>query len=286
MGSLSSKLKMRAIIAGLVFIACRFTIVLCRARQEDACKNSAGVAPSPTSCSSYYSCNQVGKVQEMHCEEGMLWNKEEQFCDWEENVTCWKDLFWFIRAGIRLLAIAGRVSTKLVDPEYSDNNFQPTMVKERAENGRKFSVEDAGGATEDGGGATEDGGDATEDILDIVNMKHVTFSESDIIKESFANILELPSSVFSEAGSGSVESHGGSKVIYTINENHEKEEENKPVKLSETFKQLFLAQSDTKQPKSATSSHVFNPEDASPSPQTSLPWININWLPDSKSIKE
>jgi len=87
---MGSKVKMRVIITGLVFIACRFTIVLCRARQEDACKNSAGVAPSPSTCSSYYSCNQVGKVQEMHCEEGMLWNKEEQFCDWEENVTCFK----------------------------------------------------------------------------------------------------------------------------------------------------------------------------------------------------
>merc|ERR1712142_41013 len=180
MGSRSSKLKMRAIIAGLVFIACRFTVVLCRARQEDVKESLSNLkmAPSPSSCSSYYSCNQLGKVQEVHCEEGMLWNKEEQFCDWEEHVTCWKDLFWFIRAGIRLLTIAGRVSTKLVDPEYSDNNFQPTMMKERAENGREFSVEDGGGATEDGGGATEDGGvENGEDIVDIVNMKHVTYSE-------------------------------------------------------------------------------------------------------------
>jgi len=149
------------------------------------------------------------------------------------------------------------------------------MMKERAENGRKFLVEDGGGAT--------------EDIVDIVNMKHVTYSESDIMQESFTNILGPPSSVHSEEGSGSAESHGGNKGSFTknnIKENYEKQEENKPVKLSETFKQLFLAQSDTKQPKSAISSDVFNPEEASPSPQTSLPWININWLPDSKSIKE
>ena len=53
---------------------------------------------------------------------------------------------------------------------------------------------------EDGGGATEDGGGATEDIVDIVNMKHVTYSESDIMQESFTNILGPPSSVLSEEG--------------------------------------------------------------------------------------
>jgi len=215
---------------------------------------------------------------------------DQDFFHW----SCLSDLFWFIRAGIRLLAIAGRVSTKLVDPEYSDNNFQPTVMKERAGNGRKLedgggATEDGGGATENGGGGTEDGGGATEDIFEIVNMKHVTYSESDITRESFTNIPGPPRSVFSEEGSGSVESHGGNKGSFNkhnIKENYEKHEENKPVKLSETFKQLFLAQSDTEQPKSAISSDVFNPEEASPSPQTSLPWININWLPDSKYIKE
>ena len=46
----------------------------------------------------------------------------------------------------------------------------------------------------------EDGGGATEDIVDIVNMKHVTYSESDIMQESFTNILGPPSSVLSEEG--------------------------------------------------------------------------------------
>merc|ERR1719450_161078 len=131
-------------------------------------------------------------------------------------------------------------------------------------NGRKFSVEDGGGAT--------------EDIVDIVNMKHVTYSESDIMQESFTNILGPPRSVLSKEGSGSTGGNKGSFTKNNIKENYEKQEENKPVKLSETFKQLFLAQSDTKQPKSAISSDVFNPAEASPSPQTSLPWININWL--------
>ena len=53
-----------------------------------ACQNTSAVFSSRYSCSSYFFCDQLGRIKEKECEEGMLWKEEEQYCDWEQNVSC------------------------------------------------------------------------------------------------------------------------------------------------------------------------------------------------------
>eukprot|EP00092_Neocalanus_flemingeri_P040924 GFUD01044558.1.p1 GENE.GFUD01044558.1~~GFUD01044558.1.p1 ORF type:complete len:310 (+),score=73.21 GFUD01044558.1:128-1057(+) len=92
------------------------------ADKENACESPSGFSPS-SSCSSYFYCDQLGVSREGKCEEGKLWNKELEFCDFAQNVTCRKDLFWFFRkgsafltAGLRLASVAHRVTANLLGP--------------------------------------------------------------------------------------------------------------------------------------------------------------------------
>jgi len=264
MGSQCKKVEMRATI---IFIFCRFELLFCRVRQ-DACTSPDSVSSSPSSCSSYLSCNQLGQVQEVQCEEGMLWNEEENFCDWKENVSCWKDVIRFIKAGLRFLNIAGRVTKNLVHPETNDKMAKLTK-KEREENSRKL----------DGVHVYEESDDSdgfTEDIANYVSMKHVTFKGSDTKTESETNILD-------EEGSGSLQSHKEEGISFLSTKdiaNETDDGETETAKLSEAFKQLFLDQKAA--PELGTSVNLTPAQTAvekAAGPDNSLPWININWVP-------
>merc|ERR1719430_1329495 len=164
-----------------------------------------------------------------------LWNEEEKFCDWKENVSCWKDVIRFIKAGLRFLNIAGRVTKNLVDPE-TDDKVAKLTKKEREENSRKL----------DGVHVYEesDVSDATaEDIANYVSIKDVKYKGSDTKTESETNILD-------EEGSGNLQSQKEDGISFLATPSSNKEKlgketdggETETAKLSESFKQLFLDQ--------------------------------------------
>jgi len=273
-------LEMRATI---IFLFCRFGLLFCRARQ-DACASPDGVSSSPSSCSSYLSCNQLGQVQEMQCEEGMLWNEEEKFCDWKENVSCWKDVIWFIKAGLRFLNIAGRVTKNLVDPE-NDDKMAKLKKREREENSRKLDGVQVNEESDDGNGTTED-------IAKYVSMKNVRYRGADTKTESETNILDEE-----EEGSGYLQSHKEEGISFLSttssknkdigNETDDGETETETAKLSETFKQLFLDQKAATEPGNPVNlNSAQNVVEKAAGSENSLPWINVNWVPGSSPDKQ
>ena len=102
---------------------------------SSACSSPSVFLPS-SSCSSYFYCDWLGNPQEGECEEGKLWNKDLEFCDLEENVSCGKDKFYayfyfceyqvsyldllwllrrgssYVKAGLQLVSIAHRVTSE------------------------------------------------------------------------------------------------------------------------------------------------------------------------------
>ena len=54
------------------------------------CQDKAdGYHPDPDDCSAYIVCSHDGQSQqEMDCPEGLSWNTDGQYCDWDENVDC------------------------------------------------------------------------------------------------------------------------------------------------------------------------------------------------------
>merc|ERR1711942_487996 len=266
MGSQCGKVEMRAII---LFIFCRLGLIFCRAWQ-DACATPEGVSPSPSSCSSYLSCNQVGQVRVMQCEEGMLWNEEEKFCDWKENVSCWKDVIWFIKAGLRFLNIAGRVTKNLVDSENVDRLAMLTK-NERGDNSRKldsFHVDEE----------SYEGDRATEDISKYVTMKHATYEGSE---------PETETEILDEEGSGYLLNLLSSTSRKKDNENEKNDGETEPAILSEAFKQLFFDQNDaTETWPLGNLTSVKNAVEKGSGLDNSLPWININWVPNTTLDKQ
>jgi len=93
------------------------------ARSQDACNTASGFTPSPTSCSSYFYCDFLGRVQEAECEEGRVWNQDLESCDEATNVRCiaksdplrfLKEGPGILKLGLQLASLAGRVGTNLV----------------------------------------------------------------------------------------------------------------------------------------------------------------------------
>merc|ERR1719334_837558 len=75
------------------------------------------------SCHNRNHCSQDG------CDNGLVWNKELQICDLEENVTCPRDIFWLIRrgaalfkTGLHLATIAHGVTSNLLSSSLPLNN--------------------------------------------------------------------------------------------------------------------------------------------------------------------
>jgi len=201
----------------------------------------------------------------------MLWNEEEKFCDWKENVSCWKDVIWFIKAGLRFLNIAGRVTKNLVDPE-NDDKMAKLTKKEREENSRKLDGVHVNEESDDGNGTTED-------IANYVSMKNVKYRGSDTKTESEKNILDEEGISFLSTTSSI------NKDLR--NETDDGETETETAKLSETFKQLFLDQKAATEPGNPVNlNSAQNVVEKAAGSENSLPWINVNWVPGSSPDKQ
>merc|ERR1719508_146606 len=105
------------------------------ADMKNACSSPSGFLPS-SSCSSYFYCDWLGNPQEGECEEGKFWNKDSEFCDLEENVSCGKGLFRsgsVVKAGLQLASIAGVSLANLLGSSATNNiekeNGQPFIME-------------------------------------------------------------------------------------------------------------------------------------------------------------
>eukprot|EP00092_Neocalanus_flemingeri_P018880 GFUD01020448.1.p1 GENE.GFUD01020448.1~~GFUD01020448.1.p1 ORF type:complete len:335 (+),score=110.48 GFUD01020448.1:139-1143(+) len=130
-----------------VLILCTISAIAGR-EWEDACQIPSGLSPSPSSCSSYFYCSALTRSQEGECEEGKLWNKELEICDLEQNVSCGKGIFWYLKTGLQLAVIAGRVTNNLMNhsaakqgsyPAKNENMDQP-FIKKRFGSDRLFNA--------------------------------------------------------------------------------------------------------------------------------------------------
>jgi len=65
---------------------------------EKGCDNSS-IFLEPSSCSSYYYCDQTGHLQLATCQHGHLWNKELGECDAEQNVNCENGVWSSLKEG-------------------------------------------------------------------------------------------------------------------------------------------------------------------------------------------
>merc|ERR1712106_23239 len=259
MGSAPCRGDMRMLGVAVVLLFFRFGPILCRPG-GNACENPSGVSSSPSSCSSYLSCDQAGQVQEKECKEGMLWNEEEQYCDWHQNVSCWKDILWYLRTGLSLLSTAGRVTANLIEPANAENvDTRPaSRLRQSFGSNRELISGDVNIMSREDGSI----GPITGVGLDSV-----------LVDEEGSGFL----GTFEEGGGFAAMEE---KVAFTDNVNKEDRgttgEPKHYIKLSGAFKKLFLEENNEKQLDT-----VSQASDLPSSPPTnSLPWIVSNWVPE------
>merc|ERR1719186_1649714 len=128
---------------GAILSFCKIFVI---ADMESACSSPSGFLPS-SSCSSYFYCDWLGNPQEGECEEGKFWNKDLEFCDLEENVSCGKGLFSHfksgssvVKVGLQLVSIAG-VSIANMLGSTDTNNIENENEKDQTFIEQRFGTE-------------------------------------------------------------------------------------------------------------------------------------------------
>ena len=100
------------ILVATTLVAAAASAALTPPREGKYCSDTQlfSVAPDPTDCSRYFRCLD-NKYYAMECGDGLLFDEEESYCDYSENVKCESSMYGITMAGSKVASRSNVIST-------------------------------------------------------------------------------------------------------------------------------------------------------------------------------